>query len=284
MLHPVLVVAIGEVLARMRAAAFGAVERRVHGDHRLHDEVVELERLDQVGIPDQRTVGDLDVGHRVVDLVDQLRRLPRSISPVRNTAQLFCITFCMRSAQLRGRRLAVGVAELVEPRQREVGGILRQVRLLLAGMHELGAAMRGGAAEHHEVDQRVRAEPVGAVHRDAAGLAERHQAGHDGVVVAVLLGQHLAVIVRGDAAHVVVHGRHDRDRLARHVDAGEDARAIPRCRAAARAGSPDRDGRGAGGCGPCACRRRGPRGSRWSSRARPRRARRGPWPTARSAP
>ena len=33
-----------------------------------------------------------------------------------------------------------------------------------------------------------------------------------------------AVIVRGDAAHVVVHGRQHRDRLARHVDAGENAR------------------------------------------------------------
>ena len=62
------------------------------------------------------------------------------------------------------------------------------------------------------------------MHRHAAGLAERHQARHDGVVVAVLLGQHLAVEVGRDAAHVVVHGRHDRDRLAGHVDAGEDAR------------------------------------------------------------
>ena len=44
--------------------------------------------------------------------------------------------------------------------------------------------------------------------------------------IAVLLGQRLAVIVRGDAAHVVVHGRQHRDRLAGHVDAGEDARAL----------------------------------------------------------
>jgi hypothetical protein len=64
------------------------------------------------------------------------------------------------------------------------------------------------------------------VHGDAGGLAQRHQARHHEVVVAVLLGQRLAVIVGGDAAHVVMHGRHDRDRLAGEVDAGEDARGL----------------------------------------------------------
>ncbi len=62
------------------------------------------------------------------------------------------------------------------------------------------------------------------MHRDAGGFAERHQAGHHGVVVAVLLGQHFAVIIGGDAAHVVVHRRRDRDRLAGDVDIGENPR------------------------------------------------------------
>ena len=127
---------------------------------------------------------------------------------------------------MRGRRAARGVAELVEPRQRQVGGILRQFRLLVAGCQQFRAAERGGAAEHHQIDQRIRAEPVGAVHRHAGRFAERHQAGDHGVGVAVLLGQRLAVIIRGDAAHVVVHGRQHRDRLARHVDIGEDARGL----------------------------------------------------------
>src|SRR5215813_10581453 len=43
-LHPVLVVALGVVLARMRAAALGAVGGGMHGHHRLGDQVVELER------------------------------------------------------------------------------------------------------------------------------------------------------------------------------------------------------------------------------------------------
>ena len=147
-----------------------------------------------------------------------------STSPVRNTAQLFCITFCICI-----RSCAVGVLPLAwrnlsSRESARSAEVLRQIGVLFARRDELGAAVGGGAAEHHEVDQRVGAEPVGAVHRHAGGFAERHQAGDHGVVVAVLLGQRLAVIVRRDAAHIVVHGRHDRDRLARQVDAGEDAR------------------------------------------------------------
>ena len=169
-----------------------------------------------------------------------------STSPVRNTAQLVCITFCILEPQLRGRRAAGGVAELVEARQRVVGGILRQLGLLVAGREQFGATQRGGAAEHHEIDQRIRAEPVGAVHRHAGGLAQRHQAGNNGVGIAVLLGQRLAVIIRGNAAHVVVRGRQHRDRLARDIDAGENAGEFRDARQPLVQHRWDRDGRGAG--------------------------------------
>ena len=46
--------------------------------------------------------------------------------------------------------------------------------------------------------------------------------GHHGIGVAVLLGQCLAVIVGGNAAHVVVRGRQHRDRLAGDIDTRED--------------------------------------------------------------
>ena len=133
---------------------------------------------------------------------------------------------CMLSAKLRRRRPALGIAESVEARQREFGAVLRQFGLALAGLQHFGGAQARRAAEHDEVDQRVGAEPVRAMHGDAGGFAERHQAGHDRVGVAVDLGQHFAVIIGRDAAHVVVHGRQHRDRLLGHVDAGKNARAL----------------------------------------------------------
>ena len=77
------------------------------------------------------------------------------------------------------RRLAFRVAQLVEPRDSLVAGARRERPRPRAALDELAAALRRGAAEHDEVDQRVRAEPVGAVHRDAGRLADRHEARHD---------------------------------------------------------------------------------------------------------
>ena len=86
--------------------------------------------------------------------------------------------------------------------------------------------MRGRAAEHDDVEQRVGTKPVGAVNRNAGRLADRHQSGHDCFRIAVALGDDLAMQIGRYAAHVVVHGRQHRDRLARHVDAGEDPRGL----------------------------------------------------------
>jgi len=64
--------------------------------------------------------------------------------------------------------------------------------------------------------------PVGTVHGNAGGLADRHQTRHDRFGIAVLLGDDLAVQVGGHAAHVVVNRRQHRDRFARHINAGEN--------------------------------------------------------------
>ena len=60
------------------------------------------------------------------------------------------------------------------------------------------------------------------MHGNAGRLAHGHQARHGLLGVRRIARQNLAVIVRGDAAHVVMHRRQDRDRLARHIHAGED--------------------------------------------------------------
>src|SRR5690606_24104438 len=54
----------------------------------------------------------------------------------------------------------------------------------------------------------------------------REQAGDDRVRIAVLQGDDFAVVVRLDAAHVVVHGRHHGDRLLAQVNAREDLRGL----------------------------------------------------------
>ena len=153
--------------------------------------------------------------------ISRIWRTPSaSTGPSRNTAQCACIDFCI----LR-RRSAVGVSPLAwrKRSRRESAGSAASAgsSRRRAALDRLRAALGCRASEHDEIDQRVGAQPVGAVHGDARRLADRHQARDDRVGIAVLERQNLAEIVRGDAAHVVVHGRQHRDRLAAHIDAGE---------------------------------------------------------------
>lgn len=63
-------------------------------------------------------------------------------------------------------------------------------RLRVARLGDLGDGERAGAAEHHDVEQRVGTQPVGAVHRRAGRFARGEQAGND-AVLAVVVGDHL---------------------------------------------------------------------------------------------
>src|SRR5688572_10654928 len=77
---------------------------------------------------------------------------------------------------------ALRVAQLVEPRDALFAGAGSERPRPRAALDELAAALCCRAAEHDEIDQRVRAEAVCAVHRDARRLADGHEAGHDALL------------------------------------------------------------------------------------------------------
>ena len=125
-------------------------------------------------------------------------------------------------ADFGGAVVAIGVAQMVEPIEALVQGAVAERRQRRAGVDHLGRALGRGAPENHQIEQRIGAESIGAVHRDAGRLAGRHQAGDDTVRIAVFQRHHFAAIVGRDAAHIVMHCRDHRDRLLGGVDAGED--------------------------------------------------------------
>src|SRR5437762_11655041 len=53
-LEPAAVVALRKILAGVRAAALGAIGGRVDGGRRLQQQVLELEGLDEIGVPDEK--------------------------------------------------------------------------------------------------------------------------------------------------------------------------------------------------------------------------------------
>jgi hypothetical protein len=106
------VVALGVVLARVRAAALLAVLAPRRSSPAPAEQVVELQRLDQVGVPDQRAVGDPHVGELAADLARSPWHALASTSPVRNTAAWSCMVRCISSrGSRRSAPAALGVAQ-----------------------------------------------------------------------------------------------------------------------------------------------------------------------------
>ena len=87
------------------------------------------------------------------------------------------------------------------------------------------------AAKHDEIEQRVAAQPISAVHRYAGDLSHRVQTLHRPILVAVFVArERLPVHPGGDAAHHVVAGGHDRNGLPYGIDMRERARQIENAR------------------------------------------------------
>src|SRR5437016_7271341 len=224
-LEPGAVVALREILAGVRAAALGAIGGRVDGGRRLQQQVLELEGLDEIGVPDERAIADPHLGEGIEGRAEPLDTRGEAF-PAAKYGGVELHGLLHLGADRRRRALAVGAAQPVEPLACCLAGILRQGPLAARGLEGLRAEPRRLASEDHQIEQRLAPEAVGAVHRHAGRLPDRHEPRDDAVGIAALRADHLAVIVAGNPAHVVVHGRLNRNRLARDVDAREDARRL----------------------------------------------------------
>mmetsp|Transcript_21674 Transcript_21674/g.84431 ORF Transcript_21674/g.84431 Transcript_21674/m.84431 type:complete len:640 (+) Transcript_21674:4098-6017(+) len=226
-LHPLLVVAavrvgggVAVVIDRVGAAAFLARCGRHDGGLGRLDQVLDFERLDARGVEDLGLVLQGDVLHPLGNLGDLGHAFIEHGLGAEHAGMLL-----HRGAQVVGdvlRVLAAGAAvQAREAGQRAVGRIGRQglVRALAeVGRHQVVA---GSTAEDQQVQQRVRAQAVGAMHADAGAFAHRVEPVDNFVRVAVLRRDHLTVDVGRDATHLVVDGRHHGDRFLGDVDVGE---------------------------------------------------------------
>ena len=232
-LHPLLVIALGIVFAGMGTAAFFPVGSRIHGDGGLSDEVVEFEGFEKIGIPDHAAVFHVDARSLLVDFLNGVDTVLQNVTGAEHRA-IVLHTLLHFQAQLGDGLVAGCVAQAVQALKMLVGRAFWQFRLGRPGFGGRAAALTGRAAEHNKVDQGVGTETVCAMYGHTGRFANSHQAWHHGVRIAILLGQHFTVIIGRDAAHIVVNGWQNRDRLFRDVDACEDFRGLGDARQARR--------------------------------------------------
>mmetsp|Transcript_96763 Transcript_96763/g.301817 ORF Transcript_96763/g.301817 Transcript_96763/m.301817 type:complete len:694 (-) Transcript_96763:27-2108(-) len=217
-LHPGLVVPLWEVLVSVGSTRLLAGLGGMHLLGGLVDQVLKLQRLNEVRVPNHAPVGDAHVLVLLHDLVNNALALCQVLRvPVDGCVLLH--GDLELAPQLGRRDGALAVPDPVKARDRGLAGVLWQLHRRAVRLHELRRGVCSLPAKDDEVEQGVGAEAVGPVDGRAAGLASGEEPRHDGVA---LVPDDLRLPVRGDAAHVVVHGREHRGRLLRDVDARKD--------------------------------------------------------------
>ena len=89
---------------------------------------------------------------------------------------------------------------------------------LTCPVREAGDVLRGACREHHRLEQRVRSQPVGAVHAGCRAFADRPEA----------CERRPSAFVDRNSTHVVVLGRCNRNEIVRRIDAGRSAARVNR--------------------------------------------------------
>lgn len=78
-LHPIRVIPFRKVVPGVRSARLFTVEGSVHRLHGIHEQVLQLQRIDQVQVPDERSI----------DCADMLRRRKKRHKKLTTKAQNF---------------------------------------------------------------------------------------------------------------------------------------------------------------------------------------------------
>src|SRR3954469_9171223 len=211
-LEPLVVVALRVVEPELGAARLLALERAHHDRLGAVEHVAELDRPQHVLVEDRAAVVDVGGAALLLEALDDLHRLgqPRLVAEhrallVHHRAELVLDLGDPPPAlpareDLVDQLLLGGQAGLGGRGHRHLGG-------------PRGGVLAGAPAEDQRVEQRVGAQPVAAVDRDAGPLAGRVEAGD----------RRLAPHAGLDAAHDVVAAGLDVDRLTRDVHAREVA-------------------------------------------------------------
>ena len=204
MLHPMLIVPLGKILPRMRAPRLLPIGRRLRRLHRARQQIPQLERLDQIAIPNHAAILHAHVLEAGIDVLDPPQPfVQRLLRPKHGDVGLHDLLHGAADV-VRGLGPGRG-ADGVEGGDGVGASVGADGRVRLAGRGVVAHRVRDRAAEDDEVEQRVGAQAVGAVHGDAGGFAAGVQARHDDVVALRVDVEHLARVLGRDAAHVVVH-------------------------------------------------------------------------------
>src|SRR5579863_2940539 len=220
MLQPVGVVALGEILAEVRAAALLANERALDEGFREIDHPTQFDRFQQLRIVLVSAVLEPDFAVAVANLAQLVTHGQEAVG-IAEDAGLIHHLVLQRIADVRGALAAVRPHRLPDHGTGALVGLRRERRPVILP-NELGGVAPGPPPEHQDIDQRVGAQAIRAMDGDAGALAGGIESGQGCVL---FVDHHARVDIGRDTAHRVVrrrlHGHELLSWLDAHVDPDE---------------------------------------------------------------
>ncbi len=220
-LHPILVVSLGEVVSCMGSTGFLAILCGIDSHLSLEKEILELEGLDKICVPDVTAVCDADVLIHVTDVIELLASLFEKILLSEDGS--VALHYLLHGyADLGSWLFALRVAKTVEVRYCLLACTLGEFFLGLARLELFNCCVSGSATKDHEVKERVCTETVSSMHRCTSNLAGSQKARNYLVFSVSTLCDDVCLPVCWHSSHVVMDSWYDRDRFLSHINACKD--------------------------------------------------------------
>ena len=220
-LHPVLVVTVGEVLTSVCSSRLLTVGGGFGGLNSASEQVPQLKGLNKVGVPDHAAVLDTNVVEGSIDLMDLLDTLVERLLCTEN-GDISLHDLLHGKTDLGSRFGTISGADLVDNGDglgTSVGG---DGVSLLAGAEVVTDGVRNSAAENNKIQEGISTKTVGTVNGDRGGFTTGEQTGNDLVVTLSILCNDLTSVLGGNTTHVVVDGGQDGDGLLGDINTSEN--------------------------------------------------------------
>ena len=150
MLHPGVVVSVGEVVSGMGSTRFLSVLSSIDCHLSLEKKVLKLESLNQVGVPDVSSVGDANMLILLRDIVELLAALLEEVLTSEDSS-VSLHSLLHGESDLGSGLSTLGVSDSVEVRDGLLSSTLGKFLLGLARLKSLNGSVSCSSTEDNEI-------------------------------------------------------------------------------------------------------------------------------------
>ena len=220
-LQPVDIITLLEVLTGVSTTRLLTGLSTNHSGVSLAHQVLELEGLHEISVPNHRAIRDLDISELLDNVVHLLATLLESLLSSEDSGVVLHGSLHLES-EISGRNSTVSITEAIEVLEASTTSVSRKRSLLLTRLGDLADTVGSSTTEDDDIEEGVGTATVGTVDGGAGGLTSSEETLDD--LLSVLLGglEDLSEVVGRKTTHVVVDGGEDGDGLLGDIDTSED--------------------------------------------------------------